>query len=157
MAITIVSGDILNADTKYIAHQCNCVTDRAEGLAKKIFSVYDNIYDKRTIATTAGTISMSHYYDKTSNRPSKPIVINIFAQIYPGKTKYKSGSDSATKRAEYFESCLMEILKIADLTSIAFPYNIGCGLAGGDSKIYNDMLNVFANKTAAKVYIYKLT
>ena len=82
-----------------------------------------------------------------------PKVLNLFAQWElgaPGKyTRVKPSppSDSAATREHAFKNCL---LKIGALTgtnrpsSIAFPHNIGCGLAGGTWKNYERMLKQFA-------------
>ena len=47
--IVVVEGDLLSIETDYIAHQCNCVTKAARGLAKALFAKYPeaNIYRQR--------------------------------------------------------------------------------------------------------------
>jgi hypothetical protein len=40
--------------------------------------------------------------------------------------------------------------------SIAFPYLIGCGAAGGDWKLYLEQIERFAEEFDIKVRIYKL-
>ena len=154
--IKIFEGmDLLNATTKYIAHQCNCTTtNNASGIAKSIFDKYpySEIYTKRTQEDKPGTIQI--FGDGT---PDKRFIINMFGQVNPGKPSTpKSPSDGYNIRELYFIRCLKEILKIKDLESIGFPYGIGCGLAGGDWKIYYALLEMFAKKTEAEVILYKL-
>ena len=53
----------------------------------------------------------------------------------------------------------MKIAKIPNLESIAFPWRIGCGLAGGNWEWYLGTLKNFADhveeKQGAKVIIYR--
>jgi hypothetical protein len=80
-------------------------------------------------------------------------VINLMGQYSPGKV---TKNETAEMREKWFTDCLNEILKIHDLESIGFPYNIGCGLAGGDWKNYYEMIEQFAEKTKAVVTIYQI-
>ena len=80
-----------------------------------------------------------------------PIVINLFAQWgmgAPGKYNRVSPappSDSARTREYWFRDCLHAIAQInPPLESIAFPYKIGCGLAGGNWVAYEAMIFEFA-------------
>ena len=58
----------------------------------------------------------------------------------------KEQKDSDSKRIVWFEKCLDKIGKIKNIKSVAFPYKIGCGLAGGDWEIYEQMLIDFSNQ-----------
>lgn len=67
----------------------------------------------------------------------------MFAQIGPGKGR--NPADSAQQRLQYFRSCLQQLEQ--DLPAdarIAFPYKIGCGLAGGNWDLYLVELQQFA-------------
>lgn len=151
--ITEINGDLLDADTDFICHQCNCVTTRGKGLSKVIFDKYPeaDIYSERI---------NSNKYNNTKDEPGtikvRGNVINIIGQYYPGKSKYSN--DTKEKRIEWFR----QALELIDETicdngnnySFAFPYKIGCGLAGGDWNLYYDMIKDFASDKV--VYIYKL-
>lgn len=64
--------------------------------------------------------------------------------------------DSRADRIRYFQSGLDEIAKLKP-TSLAFPYMIGCGLAGGDWPTYRKMLEEFAAKMPeTKIVLYSL-
>ena len=43
--IPIINQSILEANTKYIAHQCNCITSHSAGIAKRIFDKYPYAID----------------------------------------------------------------------------------------------------------------
>ena len=51
-------GDITKVTTKYIVHQCNCVTIRSKNLAKTIFDAfpYANCYFTRKENDVPGVI-----------------------------------------------------------------------------------------------------
>jgi len=149
-----ISGDILNSDTKYIAHQCNCQSTESAGLAKAIFikfptaNTYKPIVDRshgtitmRTIERKLGEITI--HTDEEKNKS----IINMYAQVRPGRPFSKSnGVDSEEYRILLFQKCLNKISKIKNLESIAFPYKIGCGLAGGDWDKYYKLIQDFAEK-----------
>ena len=56
--IEIVTGNLLDAKEKFIAHRTNCVSQKSAGLAKRIFDKfpYSNIYVNRTDPNTPGTL-----------------------------------------------------------------------------------------------------
>jgi O-acetyl-ADP-ribose deacetylase (regulator of RNase III) len=154
--IEIVSGDLLDAKEKYIAHQCNCLTQKSAGTAKAIFDKfpYSNTYADRIDPDKMGHIKI------LGNGIDQRYVINMFAQYYPGKPKYPlSTKDGLAVREKYFHQCLLRIAKISNLESIAFPWKIGCNLGGGD---WNHNLVTLTNFTnyveatqGAKVVIYR--
>jgi hypothetical protein len=80
----------------------------------------------------------------------------MFAQIYPGKINENSTLENDKKRKLAFLYCLKQISEIPDIKSIAFPYGIGCGLAGGDWSFYERAIQAFSNSfPETKVYILR--
>ena len=79
----------------------------------------------------------------------------MFAQHYPGRSQFylKDGRD---QREEAFKACLHEISAIEDMNSIAFPWMIGCGLAGGNWDNYQSRIEEFSKSINAKVLVCKL-
>jgi len=144
--IKIVNGDILDSTETYIAHQCNCVSMDAKGIAKVIFDKYPyaDTYSKRTKHNIPGTIHICKN------------IINMYAQYYPTVAKYTN--DSSTIRIEWFKQCLNVIAKIPQIQTktIAMPYNIGCGFGGGDWAVYYAMIKEFATNNKIHVTLYKL-
>lgn len=139
-----INADIILFASQYIAHQCNCTSKKSLGLAKQIFDKYPwaNVYNSDE-ERVPGTILV------------RGKVINMIAQIYPGSPSEK-GLDTSANRMLMFKTCLEEIEKIHDLKSIAFPYRIGCGLAGGDWLSYKNMILNFAKSNPTiEVYICK--
>ena len=162
--IEVVTGDLLESKEKYIAHQCNCLTQNSAGAAKAIFDKYPhaNTYERRvrgedgqtTNVDVPGTIAI------LGDGKEQRFVVNMYAQYYPGKPKYpKSSLDGSAVRLSYFYTCLLRVAKIPDLESIAFPWRIGCNLAGGNWDLYLGNLTNFAQyvgeKFGTKVMIYR--
>ena len=145
--LKLVQGNLLKGNYQYIAHQTNCIPGIMGGLAGQIVRKYPKA-DTRFGACVPGQIDVI-----------KP-VINMYAQDGLGVVPYKTKGESGYKRLVWFRECLIKITKIDDLQQIAFPYLIGCGLAGGNWLHYEKLLIGFAdymfNKYATEVYLVKL-
>lgn len=132
--IKTIHQNIIESDAQYIAHQCNCISKNYSGLAKTIFDAFPE----------ANTYNSPRQFETISIHGK---IINMYSQIYPGKSKYE---DSKEARLIAFEKCLNLILDIPDLQSIVMPYNIGCGLACGDWFEYLYLINNFAKTCESK-------
>lgn len=155
MVETII-GDLLLSDAKYIVHQTNCVSiGKAAGLAYYLFNKYphSDCYKDRNKPSIPGTIDIRG--DGVNTR----LVVNMHAQYLPGGSWDDIQGDAAEDRKFYFHRCLNRLAKVDNLESVAFPYKIGCGIAGGDWNWYLNAINKFAeyveNKQQTKVVIYQ--
>ncbi len=149
MSVTIVYGNLLEAEEEYIAHQCNCVTTYAKFLAKSIFDKYpyaDSYSVRAKNNSVPGTIEMFG-----SNNQKK--IINMYAQYYPGKSKYSN--DIKALRLQWFKNCL-NIIASSGIKFVAMPYNIGCGAAGGNWEEYYNALVELIVVHPIDIKIYKL-
>jgi O-acetyl-ADP-ribose deacetylase (regulator of RNase III) len=157
------TGDVLTAKEEYIVHQCNCITTTTAGLARVITSKFpyaapysnrrpDPCRPSRCLpedVSKPGTIQVWR-----SPTGDSPHFIGLFAQYEPGKP---SGDDSECAREEWFKYCLTLIEKVSGVKSIAIPWQIGCGLAGGNWKVYEEMIREWAERHPdILVVIYKL-
>lgn len=137
-----VSGDLLQADEQYILHQCNCVTRRSLFLARQIFDHFpdSDVYKHRKSPSEPGTIEI------------RGRVIALFAQYMPGKVK------TETRRLQWFVRCMKRVGDIAGLKSVAIPWGIGCGSAGGSWMEYEREIRKFSEENPnVKVRIYRLS
>jgi len=131
--LVFADGDLLEyAASHRIAHQCNSTTKTAAGLAKAIFRRFPEA---------------DVYADGTVRVPGEIIVrgpvIGMVAQVTPGKP-WKA-NDLAAHRKQHFQACLDAIARtFGDDLRIAFPFGIGCGMAGGDWTEYLGMISRFA-------------
>ena len=159
MKVNIIDGDLLDATENYIVHQCNCVTNQSKFVAKQIFDKYpySNTYKMRT--TSKETHSIPGTIDIMGNGTNNRYVINMYSQLYPTYAKY--GNDSIKLRQEWFKKCLECIgnelnRETGEHTeTIAMPYKIGCGSAGGNWEVYFDMIKEFSDKYDIEVMLYK--
>jgi uracil-DNA glycosylase len=143
--VYIYNKNILDTKYQLVAQQCHCVAaiKKGAGLAKEIAQKfpYADFYSKRIKDSNPGTI-------KVVGGKGKRWICAMFAQFHPGKNK---GSEN---REKWFKMCLAKISKIKNLHEIAFPYKIGCGLAGGDWNFYRSQIEKFAHvHDNIKVYI----
>lgn len=139
--IEIVRGDIFTSTEKYLCHQCNCITKRAAHLSKDVFEQYPyaNIYQGRTEPDKPGHIIIK------GNGQDQRYVVSLLGQYYPGTPKYPTSKlDGTQAREKYFYHALLRLAQVPDLESVAFPYKIGCGAAGGNWENYLGKITNFA-------------
>jgi len=151
--IEIVTGDLFEAKEKFLVHQCNCVTNRAAHLAKDMFEKFphSDIYAGRTEADKPGHIIVR------GDGQKERYVVAILGQYYPGKPKYpKSSLDGTPVREKYFYHGLLRLAQVPDLESVAFPWRVGCGAAGGDWERYLGKITNFANYVEEKGVVIKI-
>lgn len=147
-------------------HQVNCVSRGAKGLAATLFRVFPwaNLY-RRGTKRVPGAV----YVDR--GRGGRPGVIHVAGQVNPGKPRSGCGGgeeeeeDTAEQRLRWFEYALVAIGKLPAMApgrdghqpSLAVPWRIGCGLAGGDWRKYLTLLKRFTIVFPhVRVVVYKL-
>jgi O-acetyl-ADP-ribose deacetylase (regulator of RNase III) len=156
----VIEGDLFDNDADVIVHQCNCVTWASAHLAGDVFQRYPwaDIYTPRKGTDhkdKPGTVILR------GDGQGERYVAAILGQFYPGKPKYPSGKkDGVEARKHYFHSGLLELQQLAineGFKSIAFPWCIGCGAAGGDWEFYHELIDRLADATPGlDIRIYKL-
>jgi hypothetical protein len=158
--LTEISGNLLEATEQYIVQQCCCTAVKAHGLSDVIARVLGvNVY---AIRRREGRKNLAVPADRAvpgTIRVEKN-VINLFGPFAMGKPgAYHTDlgvPDSAADRVRYFREGLDAIRQLAP-ASVAFPYRIGCGLAGGNWTVYRGMLEEFAAANPAiRVVVYRL-
>lgn len=161
--IEIITGDLLSAPEQYIVHQTNCVTTKGGGLAHFLFAKfpYADVYASRTpedcevtsLRDKPGDIIIS------GDGQDQRYIINLMGQLYPGGSWDDMPEDNEAARHKFFYNGLLKIAKLKDLKSIAFPWKIGCGLAGGNWEYYSGVLENFAKYVSdtqgTRVVIYR--
>lgn len=100
---------------------------------------YANTY-KKGVERISGTI---HAMKKEGCKT----IINMYAQCTPGKP---NKDETKEMRLKWFKQCLIDVEKLK-LGTIAIPYRIGCGLAGGDWENYKAALE----ESKLDIVVYK--
>jgi len=142
-------GDIVAGRYPVFCQQVNCKQVMGAGLAKQIRNAYPEVYReyKHEPAKLGNILPVF----TTDGR----ICINMYAQDGFGKDR---------RYTDYvaFKTCLGKIIRlvaehhILPEVPIAFPYAIGCGLAGGDWNLIQGMLEDFSKEIPNKVVIVSL-
>ena len=148
--IKIVNGDLLKASETIIAHQVNCQGKMNLGLAKQIRNTCPNVYnDYKKLCNRESPYELLGetqliMVDKTR------YVANIFAQLdYGRKPIIYTDYDALFKGLKYIKDLAKENNK-----SVALPFGLGCGLAGGSwNEVYGIIEDVFSDY---EVTLYKL-
>ena len=129
--VRAIKGNLLDSTEDFMVQQCNCITNYPKGLAKTMFQTYPEADTYTTgIHRMPGTI---HVFGR---------VVNLYGQVYPGRPRF---SKQRASRIRLFQKGLDKILELAP-SSVAFPHRIGCGLAGGDWKVYSKMIRDFETR-----------
>ena len=151
-----VHGDILDSNCNYICQQVNCRGVMGSGLAKQIRDrwpqVYENYRAKYAEAIwnrvrILGDIQICALYEDYNKTDFHQHVVNFFSQDGYGNDGRRYTSYDA------FWNCLHWLNKCAgpDAT-IAIPYNIGCGLGGGNWEVIYTMIEEVLS--SREIYIY---
>lgn len=126
----IVISDLLAVNAAAICHQVNCQGVMGAGLAKSIAKKYPEVqaeYSRlckeakafnrhKALLGTIQVVPVDHYTHA---------VVNMFGQEYYGHHGVYTDYEALAR-------CFEEINRQLPSKRIAFPYGIGCGLAGGD-------------------------
>ncbi len=143
MTVTEITGDLLKLDLKptdLIVHQANCRSSGAKGLAFKLFNKYPrcNVY-KASVKRTPGSALIT------------PPLAHLF-----GEDDYRDTALEKANRPKWFQESLDDLAsQLKQGQALYFPYKIGCGLAGGNWKLYRGMIEEWSRQNNITVYIVK--
>jgi O-acetyl-ADP-ribose deacetylase (regulator of RNase III) len=160
--IKIVEGDILQAAEDIIGHQVNCKGVMGAGLAKQIKNKYPNVYEeyvhlikwakeeyKRGHSKTDRLLSACQFVDTPDNKT----IANIFGQEGYGRGSIQTDYVALKKSLWSIKETVTNPYNTLHNKTVALPYGIGCGLAGGDWNIVHSIIaEVFSDY---EVTLYK--
>lgn len=166
MVYQVISANLLSATEEYICQQTCCTALRPHGLSEVLRIAFGACpYSERRRFKGNWAILEDRPRPGTVTvyvTESKTKIACLFAQYTHGKPgAYKDPLetgilDSHADRVVYFRQCLTELSKL-NPTSVAFPYKIGCGLAGGDWSVYEKILQEWSSENPSiLIKIYKL-
>jgi O-acetyl-ADP-ribose deacetylase (regulator of RNase III) len=150
--IKVVNGNILDAKENVIAHQVNCMGKMGAGVALEIRRKWPNVYEgyvnfcsEHIPAYLIGRtflvrIGVNHY------------IANLFGQERYGRDKRYTDYDAIEKSLRRLKG----FCKQQGNFSIALPYNMGCGNAGGDWTVVKGLIDRIFADYEGDVVIYKL-
>lgn len=170
MPITTIIGDLLKSKEQYIVQQTCCTAVRPHGLSETIAREMPGCDPYALRKKFKGNWAVEEDRPEPGSllifqREEGASIICAFAQYYHGKPNVYSSKDplslnredGSAKRFEYFKSCLVLIAELKP-KSVAFPYKIGCGLAGGSWALYEKTLNEWSESNPEiDIKIYRLS
>ncbi len=138
----IVNDDILNAKENIIVHQVNELGVMGAGLALQIKNKYRNVYEKYKKYANKDCLGKIQLIKINKHQ----MICNMFSQR--GINRIKQTTDY-----ELMKQCFQKLAKLEEDThiTIAIPYKLGCGLAGGDWNIVSELIKEIIPNTV----IYK--
>lgn len=149
MNITKVNADLLEYPLDGLCHSANCFQTFGAGLAKSIKIKYpeafaaDISFGKSGDKSKLGKFSFAKTYDGK-------IIYNLYGQ-------YSMGTHIRQTSYDALYDALTGVKKHAIENSVrrlGIPYNIGCGLGGGDWAVVSGILaSVFGNCPDLDLYI----
>lgn len=143
----IKDGDILQCAENIIVHQVNCLGVMGSGLAKQIKDSYPEVYKvyyqfcKTQLAETllGECLVCEVGTDK--------YIANLFGQLNYGRDKVHTDYTALSRAL----NDLADFAQEKGLT-VAIPYKLGCGLAGGDW----DTVSALIDGILPNAVIYKI-
>jgi O-acetyl-ADP-ribose deacetylase (regulator of RNase III) len=151
MSLVVVKGDLLQSDCHVIAHQANCFSSMEAGIAKQIKQIYPEAYqadrdfpyppEERLGKISVAKVDTNRY------------VVNLYGQYHydgPGpKTDYAALEKALIEMFDYDYEGINN-------PKFGVPFNIGCGLAGGNWGIVSEILDRVSEQFKQTIYAYKL-
>lgn len=145
----IVIGDILKADADVIVHQVNCQGVMGKGLAKQIKDEYPEVFSVYSSACTRENTKHLLGYVQFVKVGFTRTIANLFAQErYGSPTKCHTDYDA-------LRQCLITVNAQFKGKTVAVPYKLGCGLAGGDWEIVSKIIEETLTDCDVKIYKFK--
>jgi hypothetical protein len=163
MALQYKRGDLMQFTETMAVQQCNCLTTTGLGLAEAFakqlavdpYARRTPLYRGASLAAEAARPAPGTYEVVKSNDGRQ--VACLYTQVAPGRAsddprcnvyynKHHKLADSHSDREQYFETTLRQMLTTHKPASVAMPRLIGCGLAGGDAKSHQAILEKLANE-----------
>lgn len=148
--INAIKGNIFDSKVQVIAHQVNCKGVMGAGIAKQIANRYPDVYNEyRNYCKVNKTLLGDCLLVKTKDGR---YIANLFGQAGYSRRELMTNYSALRKS---FES-LRYIMGVKDLKTLAIPYKIGCGLAGGDWNIVYNIIDTTFYNLSIDIEIWKL-
>ncbi|PTM57745.1 macro domain-containing protein [Desmospora activa] len=152
--LSIHHGDLLQSDCTVIGHQANCFATMGAGIAKQIAKRYPEAFqtDKEYPVPVGsrerlGSLSYAWHRDQR-------LIFNLYGQYHYGRGKQTDYEAFRSALRSMFHH--LEGMEDQDFIKVGLPYNIGCGLAGGDWKRIESIIYSVSEQFQRGVHLYKL-
>lgn len=154
-------GDIFESTADVICHQVNCQGVFGRGMAgqvKKLFPEVEKSYKiltKQWIEEARGKTSA--LLGRVSAQPVEKggrwfLIANLYGQDDYGKTGVYTNYEALEKAMEEIREF---VVVRGSRETVAFPHGIGCGYAGGDWSIVEEMIKRVFSEYPGEIQIWK--
>ena len=147
--IKIINGNLLNATEQVIGHQVNCMGYMGAGVALQLRNKHPDMYNTYKLRCISDNLCLgnTHLYQIDNGQ----YIANIFGQHKIGRGRQTNYGSLGLAIHD-----LKKQMNEKELTSLALPYMMGCGLGGGSWDIvYGIIENCFEN-SEIDVALYKI-
>lgn len=147
--IKYVNGDIFKGKEDVIVHGCNCFCNMKSGVAALVRKYYIEAVNEDLKTIKGDKLKLGNYSHITTKHIFYP---ERYITVVNAYTQYHYGTDRIQVDYGAIEKVFTKIIKEFDEMSIA-TVKIGCGLAGGDWNIVEEILNNVSKEKEIVVYI----
>lgn len=141
--IKYINGNLFDSNAEIICHQANCQGVMGAGVALELKQRYPKVFESYRKDYICGRLEPG-YVNFTKNNRDQIVASMCGQDTCCGYSKVLTNYDA-------LQECLSKVVKFAkslDISAtIALPYMMSCGLAGGDwnivSKMVEDTFEVF--------------
>jgi len=142
MTLKIIKGNLLDATEDLIIHGCNCFCNMNAGVAKALKEMWPDVYQADLNTKKGATNKLGSY-------SFSPVSLN--QAVINAYTQYRYGRGKVHLDYSALKKVLDTINKEWPTSSIALP-KIGCGLAGGDWKKVQPIIEKSLHSNEVTVY-----
>ena len=160
MSLNIIKKDLIKAfkenEINVIIQQCNVFCTQGSGLAKNIRQEYPEVYNVDAATIKGDRSKLGTFTHAVINRENiSPVgyIINLYGQYAYGKglqTDYDAQRKGFKNIVEFLNNC-----GSVDTIKIGLPL-IGCGLAGGDWNVVQQIIKEELVDKGFNVSVYTL-
>ena len=156
--IQVVEGNLLESDVDIIVHQVNCHGVMGAGIAKQIREKFPNTYlHYHRLCQNSDPMNLigHNLYTPESLNGKRIIIANIFGQNGFGANRQHTDYEALDSCFALLASAANDLKARGLPNTIGLPYNIGCGLGGGDWKIVSNILRKHLSDLNVNIYKFK--
>lgn len=159
--MNIIKKDILTVESGIIFHQVNCKGIMGGGVALALASKYPGLEQSyqdyirkitrsNTVSAKDSSVLLGHidYFAVINNqKPNDGLyIINVFGQDDISRSKRMTSYDATVEAFENFLRRPPNFYYNMTKADVYFPYQMGCGLGGGNWKIYASIIDAYFPK-----------
>lgn len=152
-----VDCDIFDMNVDIIGHQVNLYGIMGGGIAREIKERFPDVYEeyREICLSESGLLGKMHltyaYVDEDGE--SELMIANLFGQDESAGQKVLTNYSALASSLKF----LHEWASMLDKKTIALPYGLGCGIAGGDWNIVSKLIeDEFGTDEELVCYICRL-